>query len=115
MLHGKDKILAVHLDGRLKCLRDLIASSRIDVIEAFTPPPIGDISIEEARATWKGKVLWTNFPATVSLEAQLDRVEREVISILRSAAPGRDFALGITEDIGDIKSVRYLEVLETIT
>jgi hypothetical protein len=115
MLHAKGKILAVHLDGKLKCLRDLIARTKIDVVEAFTPPPIGDISIDEARATWKGKVLWTNFPATVSLEAQLDRVEREVVNILQSAAPGHDFALGITEDIGDIKSMRYLEVLETIT
>lgn len=115
MLHAKGKILAVHLDGKLKCLRDLIADTKIDVIEAFTPPPIGDLQIEDARTKWKGKVLWTNFPATVSLEAQLDRVEKEVISILRSAAPGNDFALGITEDIGDIKSMRYLEVLETIT
>lgn len=60
-------------------------------------------------------MLWTDFPATVSLEAQPDGVEKEVINILRSAAPGRNFALGITEDMGDIKSVRYLKVLEIIT
>ena len=89
ILHSKDKIFMVHLDGKLRCLRDLIAKTPIDVIEAFTPPPIGDVTIEEARTAWKGKVLWTNFPATAYLEAGLERVEKETISMLNSAAPGR--------------------------
>jgi hypothetical protein len=115
ILHRKDKILMVHLDGKLKCLLDLVAKTQVDVIEAFTPPPIGDVSIEEALTAWKGKVLWTNFPATVYLEAGLDRVEKETISILRSASPGRDFAMAVTEDIGDIMSLEYEQVIRTIT
>lgn len=114
ILHSKDKIFMIHLDGKLKCLRDLIAKTPIDVIEAFTPPPIGDVTIEEALATWKGKVLWTNFPATEYLEAGLERVEKETISMLNSAAPGRDFAMAVTEDIGDIMSPEYMKVLTTI-
>jgi hypothetical protein len=114
LLHNKDKIFMVHLDGKLNCLRDLIAKTSIDVIEAFTPPPIGDVTIEEAMTIWKGKILWTNFPATAYLEAGLERVADETVSMLRSAAPGRDFAMGVTEDIGNILSHDYMEVLRTI-
>lgn len=115
ILHKKDKILMVHCDGKLKALRDLIQKSEIDVVEAFTPPPIGDLPVDEARAAWKDKVIWTNFPATVWLEGGLDGVERETINILKDAAPGDNFALGITEDIGDIRSLDYVEILRTIT
>lgn len=115
ILHRKDKIFMVHCDGKLRSLRDLIATSEIDVVEAFTPPPIGDLSIEEARMAWKEKVIWANFPATVALQTGRDRIERETTSILKSAAPGDRFALGITEDIGDIKSSRYEDVIKTIT
>ncbi|MGD0422675.1 MAG: uroporphyrinogen decarboxylase family protein [Candidatus Bathyarchaeia archaeon] len=115
IFHQHDKILMVHCDGKLKCLRELIAKSKMDVIEAFTPPPIGDISIEEAMSAWKGKILWANFPATSTLGVQLDRVEEETMNILKSASPGDGFALGVTEDIGDIRSIRYQQVLGAIT
>jgi hypothetical protein len=114
ILHQHDKILMVHCDGKLKCLRDLIAKSKMDVVEAFTPPPIGDISIEDAISLWKGKILWANFPATSTLEVQLHKVEEETMHILKSAAPGDGFALGVTEDIGDIRSIRYQQVLDAI-
>jgi hypothetical protein len=115
ILHKKGKIVMNHFDGKLMCLRDLIARTKIDVIEAFTPPPIGDLPIEEARATWAGKVLWANFPATVYLETGLVGVEQETMRMLRSAAPGDSFLLGITEDIGDILSIGYAEALKTFT
>lgn len=115
ILHAKGKILMAHMDGRLRCLKDLIGRTEIDVVEAFTPPPIGDLPIEEARASWQGKVLWTTFPATLAVGSGEDRVKAETLAILRGAAPGDDFAVGITEDIGDIKSSIYGHVLMTIT
>jgi len=115
ILHRKDKIFMVHCDGKLRSLLSLIEKTEIDVVEAFTPPPIGDLSIEEARTAWKQKIIWANFPATVALETGPDRIERETIEILKSAAPGDRFALGITEDIGDIKSEIYQSIVKTIT
>jgi len=115
ILHAKEKILMAHMDGKLKCLRDLIGKTKIDVVEAFTPPPIGDLQIEEARIAWKEKVIWATFPATSSLERDLDGVEAETLNILRRVAPGDGFIMGVTEDIGDIKSTRYEEVLAAIT
>jgi hypothetical protein len=115
ILHRNHKILMVHCDGKLKCLRDLIAKSRMDVIEAFTPPPIGDVSIEEAKTAWQGKTIWANFPATSTVGVQLEGVKEETLNLLKSASPGDDFALGVTEDIGDIRSIRYQQVLDIIT
>jgi len=115
ILHQHNKILMVHCDGKLKCLRDLIAKSKMDVVQAFTPPPIGDLPIEEAMSAWKGKIVWANFPATSTLDVQLDQVEQETLKILKSASPGDDFALGVTEDIGDVRSIRYQQVMDTIT
>jgi len=114
ILHSKNKIFMVHCDGKLRSLKDLIGKSKIDVVEAFTPPPVGDLPLKEAKTAWKDKIIWANFPATPCLEKGMGRVEKEAIDILRSAEPGNGFALGITEDIGDIKTLRFEKVLKTI-
>ncbi len=50
------------MDGRLGVLRDLIARSPVDVVEAFHPPPMGDISLGDALEAWPGKAIWVGFP-----------------------------------------------------
>ena len=115
ILHKKEKVLGVHFDGKLKCLTKLIGQTDIDVIEAFTPPPVGDLEIDEARKEWKNKVLWTSFPASLSMNTELNLVKKETLEILRRASPGDHFAIGITEDLGDVKSIRYAQVLRAIT
>jgi len=101
LLHKHDKIYVVHMDGALKCLVDLIPKTRIDVIESFTPPPVGDLPIEEARKKWKDKIIWANFPEPVALQGQ-STVRKKTIEILKSAAPGDRFLLGISEGFPSI-------------
>jgi hypothetical protein len=98
ILHQKGKIYLVHMDGRLNCLRNLISRSDIDGVEAFTPPPVGDLPIEEARALWGKKIIWANFPETVFLLGR-EATVRFTRELLQSAAPGENFIIGITEDI----------------
>ncbi len=99
VVHAKGKLYMVHMDGRLRCLKDLIRRADVDVVEAFTPPPMGDLSLEEARAAWGDKfALWLNFPATVYYYGASE-VEKHVIGLLREAAPGEGFIMGVTEDI----------------
>jgi len=91
LLHKKDKIYEVHMDGRLKCLRDLIPKTEIDVIEAFTPPPMGDLPLAEARAMWGEKyVIWMNFPGSVFMLGG-EAVRKRTMELLREAAPGNRF------------------------
>ena len=56
ILHAKGKILANHMDGRLKVLAQLIAKSELDIVEAFTLPPMGDLGIDDALSLWKDKI-----------------------------------------------------------
>lgn len=96
ILHKHNKIYVVHMDGELKSLGELIAKTRIDAIESFTPPPVGNFTIEKARMVWKDKVIWANFPEPVSLQGQV-AVRKKVQEMLKSAAPGNNFIMGISE------------------
>ena len=64
-LHDSGKLMAVHMDGRLGSLKDLIGESPIDIVEAFHPPPMGDLSTGEALRCWPDKVVWLGFPGSV--------------------------------------------------
>jgi len=64
-LHTHGKLLAVHMDGRLRALKALIAESPVDIVEAFHPPPLGDLPIGEALAAWPDKAIWVGFPGPV--------------------------------------------------
>jgi len=65
-LHGGGKLMAVHMDGRIASLKELIARSPIDIVEGFHPPPMGDLAISEARKAWKGKkAIWLGFLGSV--------------------------------------------------
>jgi len=79
-------------------LVDLIAETKIDVIEAFTPPPMGNLPVSEARAVWKDKVIWCNFPGTLIATSDAKTIEDYTIKLLKSVAPGENFLLGFTEN-----------------
>jgi len=98
LLHKKGKILEDHMDGKLARLKDLIAKTDLDAIEAFTPPPMGDLPLAEARSAWDGKVISLNFPESVFLESST-AVRRYALNLLGEAAPGDGFIVTITEDI----------------
>lgn len=64
--HEKGKIVYPHAhSSHLKSYKDLLAQTGYDMIDAFTPPPVGDLSIEEARAAWGDKIIAVNFPETI--------------------------------------------------
>jgi len=98
VLHARGKVVGVHFDARMRPLAPAVAGSKIDFLEAFTPVPTGDMSVAEARAAWPDKALWINFPSTVHLEPPAD-VEQATVEILRQAAPGKRFLIGITETV----------------
>jgi len=98
MFHKNDKIFMVHMDGALKSLKNLVAKTDIDIIEAFTPPPIGDLPLTEAKEAWGEKIIAANFPEPICLLGQ-EAVEKKTLQILTEAAPGDNFMLTITEDL----------------
>jgi len=102
VFHEHGKLLGVHFDANNQVLKEGIARSRIDYVEAFTPPPDCDMSVAQAREAWPDKVLWINFPSSVHHQG-VDGVVELMRQILGEAAPGNGFIMGITEDVPDDK------------
>jgi len=114
ILHRKKKIVGSHMDGRLKRLKDFIKISRLDFLHGFTPPPVGNLSVKEARENWDRKIaLWLNVPETLFYETE--KLESFVKNLLREAVPGDGFMLGITETVPPAKRIAaYKVIMNTI-
>lgn len=94
---GTGKLLAVHMDGRLRGLADQIAAAPCDIIEGMTAPPMGDVSVRDARLVWPGKALWINFTSSVHLESP-ERIEAHTRQLINEAGSKRGFAISVTEN-----------------
>jgi len=114
LLHEEGKLLGVHLDADNQLFKHAVARSSIDVVEAFTPPPDCDLSVADARAVWPDKVLWINFPSSIHL-ASPEVIRATTEQLLREAAPGDRFIIGVTEDIpADRWAISLHEILGVI-
>ena len=61
-LAGTGKKFAVHHDGLLRHIREEIHQSSFDILDSFTVPPVGNISLSEAQEFFPEKVLAVNLP-----------------------------------------------------
>ncbi|MEM3693040.1 MAG: uroporphyrinogen decarboxylase family protein [Candidatus Bathyarchaeia archaeon] len=110
MLRAKGKIVMAHMDGKLRVLKDLIAKTGFTAVEAFTPPPMGDLSLEEAWATWGDDFpIWVNFPGSVCLLGLEKLREYAIMLVKQGVAHGR-MILSVTEDlppplVGNLKTI----------
>jgi len=97
LLHAKGKVFAVHLDGAMKPLKDLIADTDIDVVESFSLPEVGgDMTIEEAFEAWPDKAIVANIPSHLCM---LD--EKGIRSYLEdffSRLPSKNFMFEMSEN-----------------
>jgi len=98
VLHAKGKFIGVHFDANTKLLAPAIARTHLDYIEAFTPHPDTDMTVADARQAWPNKALWINYPSSVHLQSISD-IEDMTRQMLKQAAPGERFLIGITEDV----------------
>jgi hypothetical protein len=96
-LHAAGKLMAVHMDGRLNALKELIARSPVDIVEAFHPPPMGDLPLGQALALWRDKAIWVGFPGSVyALGPQA--TARYAIELLHEAVPGERLVLEMSTE-----------------
>ncbi len=97
VFHKHGKLFAVHMDGRVGILKDLIARTPIDIIEALTPPPMGDLPIGEALSLWKDKVIWVGYPGSVYILGP-EEVRKHALSLLREVIPGDRLTIQMTTE-----------------
>jgi len=99
VLHERGKIMVSHMDGRLGALKNLIAKCPQDGIEAFHPPPMGDLPIHEALTLWKDKFIAVGYPGSV-LALGPEAVKKHLLNLLRSVIPGdRIILIASTENL----------------
>lgn len=92
------KVLLVHMDGRLRGLKDQIGGISCDVIDSFSLPEVGgDLPIGDALRLWPDKVVNPNFPASIS-QSPTSTI-REYLESLKNEIGKRPFMLQISEDI----------------
>ena len=114
VMHSKDKRILCHMDGMMRWLVDSVRETDLDVIEAFTPPPDGDLPLAEAREAWQGKAISINFPSSVHI-FEPEEIKAMTRKLLREAAPGNGFIVGVTENVPKSVGTRSLSIiLDTI-
>jgi hypothetical protein len=99
LLHQAGKIVGTHYDGRLAACRDAIATAPVDLIESFTTPPEGDMTLTEARAAWPDKLLWSNINvSTYNLPPeQLRNTVHDMVT--QGSASGTRIAFEVSEHL----------------
>ena len=110
ILHEEGKLLGCHLDANNRLWAREVGASPLDWIEAFTPVPDTDMTLAEARSAWPGKTMFINFPSSVHLD-EPPRIRQATLGLLRQAAPGDHFIVGITENVPE---TRWRESFRTI-
>ncbi len=113
-LRKQGKMLGSHLDADNQLWAAEVGAAPLDWIEAFSPAPDTDMSVAQARAAWPGKVLFLNFPSAVHLESA-QAIAATTRQLLREAAPGDRFIVGITENVPEDRwRLSFAVILQTL-
>lgn len=104
------KLPCCHMDGFLRQISESIGATEVPVIEAFTPPPDGNLSVADAFAAWPEKRLSLNFPSSVHLSAP-EEIRRMTRALVAEAGGRPGFVMGVTENIPASVGARSLEAI----
>ncbi len=78
--HAAGKYVSVHVDGRMGGLLPILAECKIDIIDAMTPAPMGDLTPQECRdAAGPDTILWGGIPPTTWEPRTSDAEFRETV------------------------------------
>jgi hypothetical protein len=113
ILHEKGKLAGAHLDSDNRLLAPLVATTSLDFIESFTPPPECDLPLSEARKVWPGKAIIANFPSSIHMQGA-EAVRRAAEGYLKECSPGNGFAIGILENLPKFGMETMVTLAETV-
>jgi len=106
-IHQKGKFCHIHMDGSLKPLLALINQAGFDGIEAATPLPQGDVTLEELKEALGNTILLDGIPAILFLpEYSNQQLEEFATKVLEMFSP--NLILGISDELpptADIEKV----------
>jgi hypothetical protein len=90
----------IHMDGTLGLLGQ-VADGGFDVIEAFTPMPVGDVSIHEVRSkAGPEPILWGGLPGIFFTSLVSDReFETHIREVLEVMVEDKHMVLGVADQV----------------
>ena len=111
VMRRHNTLIGCHFDANCRLLSELIASTDLDYIEAFTPAPDTDMTLAEAQQTWPGKALWLNFPSSVHMDPP-EKVKQATIDLLDELENVDGVIMGITEDMPNTWQQSCLAIID---
>lgn len=116
-LQAVSKFTHIHVDGSLKPLIQDLSESPFDAIEACTPEPQGDVTLQEIKEAVGDRIFLDGIPAVLFLPLySTERIIDFAKQVIELFYP--KLILGISDEMppdGDIERVRLIgEMLETL-
>ena len=97
-IHSRGKFCHIHMDGYLKPLLPLLEEVEFDGIEAATPKPQGDVTLEELKDALGDKILLDGIPAIMFLpDYPLRKLEEFARKVLEMFSP--NLILGVSDEV----------------
>lgn len=97
-IHQSGKFCHIHMDGSLKPLLPLINEAGFDGIEAATPLPQGDVTLEELREALDDTILIDGIPAILFLPDRPQEILEEFVAkALEMFSP--NLILGVSDEV----------------
>ena len=115
LVHENGKLLIHHACGHLKDLLPLMGQSNIDAIESISPPPTGNVTLQEAAAILPEHIaLIGGLEPVRLLGGTVDNVRRDAEELLRDLS-GRRFVLANSDSCPPgVAYEKFLAVTELV-
>jgi len=100
-IKSRNKYSLIHMDGSLKGLLKEVSEINFSVIEAMTPKPAGDLSIDEFDDYVKSNsVMWGGIPGILFTASFSDEgFENFVLKVIKIMTAKPQYVLGIADEI----------------
>lgn len=101
LLHRAGKSVAMHADADLSLLMPLVERAGWDALECFVTAPMVPLTFERAREFFGNRmILWGGVPSVLLSSWYSEEEFRAAVRrVLRAAAPGDAFILGIADNV----------------
>ena len=110
-LHAAGVKCAVHLDGTIKGLLPKLTDCGFGAVEALTPQPAGDLSVNEMRnvANDEKVILWGDVPGIIFAPPYEWKDMKKHVEHVLDCWNGEPFVLGVADQVppdGDIEMIK---------
>jgi hypothetical protein len=112
-LHKAGKYCHIHMDGSLKDLLPYLSDLPFDGLEALTPKPQGDVSLEELKDAIGNKIFLDGIPSILFLpQYSNDYVREYTQKVLEMFSP--NLILGVSDELSPNGDIRKIEMIAEI-